>query len=118
MSERIEVERDGITIGWKLIVLVGVAVLGLYVSNIVAPLNDASARHEQEIKEMHETIDVLKAQVAKNSQEDDRAHKLLDAMQKDVQGINNQIIIHQEEHKTIWRLLSKRFNTNEFEPTP
>jgi hypothetical protein len=56
MSDQIDVKNDGLTIGWKLVVMVAFLMLAFYVSNIVAPIKSEYDLLVQKYEVLNSTV--------------------------------------------------------------
>lgn len=106
MSEKLEVERDGVVIGWRLVVLVAVIILGLYVSKIIAPITDRLDALEKRQEKLLHDLDILGDSVDRIDREDSRVHKQVENLAEKYNALTNSAAQHKEEHISIWRVLN------------
>ena len=105
-DNNIAVEKDGVIVGWRIVVLIAAASLGLYVSNIIAPLTDDIERTIAAQKAILSDLDRVGDDVDRTMREDARAHQLVEELRNEVNRINTILIKNEEEHRGIWRSIN------------
>jgi septal ring factor EnvC (AmiA/AmiB activator) len=76
MAEDVQVTRHGAFIGWKVIALAAVAFLGVYASNVIAPVlskldatHTAVERHDQRLADLERSLNRYAVEAAAISEQ-------------------------------------------------
>ena len=80
----IAVYRDGVMLGWRTLVVVGVAIIGMYVASHIAPLSDAIGRLDERLTLREQAADM-------RSEERYEVRARLKALERDVSLLQSTI---------------------------
>lgn len=85
---KIEVEKDGVKLGWNIMAIIASIGLALYVSSVVSPLVDLGKRNELQIEKMNTKLNDLSHRIKSHIDLADYYIKNIETLNDDVKKLS------------------------------